>query len=116
MFVQLLDKLQSRNIKWIGIARAAGLPRSMFSKHFNGHQPIAPKNYVRIFHAILHVTGALVFAGRIWTKDEAGVVLWLSSDDWGDETKRGIMDAHDLRFYLEGLNAFPRTVDSGQEE
>ena len=100
MFQELLEQLQSKNINWIGIARAAGLPRAMFSKHFGGHQTIAPKNYVRIFHAILDVTGALVFAGRIWTKDEAGIVLWLSADDWNDETKRGLMDAHDLYLCL----------------
>jgi len=100
MFSQLLEQLQSRNINWIGIARAAALPRSMFSKHFGGHQPIAPKNHVRIFHAILDITGALVFDGRIWTKDDAGIVLWLSSDNWNDETKRGLMDGHDLYLYL----------------
>jgi len=100
MFSQLLQQLQSNNINWIGIARSAGLPRAMFSKHFGGHQAIAPKNYVRIFHAILDTTGALVFDGRIWTKDEGGVILWLSADDWNDETKRGPMDAHDLYLYL----------------
>lgn len=100
MFQELLLTLQSRNLNWIGIARAAALPRSMFSKHFGGHQPIAEKNYVRIFHAILEVTGALVFDGRIWTKDEAGIILWLSSDNWDDQDKRGLMDAHDLAFYL----------------
>lgn len=100
MFSQLLEQIRDRNINWIGIARAAGLPRAMFSKHFGGHQTIAPKNYVRIFHAILDVTGSLVFGGRIWTKDEAGIVLWLSSDDWNDQNKRGLMDAHDLYLYL----------------
>ena len=100
MFTQLLDQLQNQNINWIGIARAAGLPRAMFSKHFGAHQTIAPKNYVRIFHAILEVTGALVFDGLIWTKDEAEIVLWLSADDWNDETKRGLMDAYDLYLYL----------------
>lgn len=102
MFDQLMQQLQSKNINWTGIARATKLPRAMFSKHFGGHQPIAPKNYVRIFHAILDVTGALVFDGRIWTKDEAGVVRRLSADDWNDETKRGLMDAHDLYLYLAG--------------
>ena len=102
MFSQLLDQLQNRNINWIGIARAAGLPRAMFSKHFGGHQTIAQKNHVRIFHAILDVTGALVFDGRIFTKDEAGIVLWLSDDNWDDQDKRGLMDAHDLAFYLAG--------------
>ncbi len=100
MFSQLIEQLRDRNINWIGIARAAGLPRAMFSKHFGGHQTIAQKNYVRIFHAILEVTGALVFDGRIWTKDEAGIILWLSSDNWDDETKRGVMDANDLYLYL----------------
>ena len=100
MFQELLLTLQSRNIKWIGIARAAGLPRAMFSKHLGGHQTIAPKNHVKIFHAILEVTGALVFDGRIWTKDEGGIILCLSADDWNDETKRGLMDAHDLYLYL----------------
>ena len=102
MFQELLLTLQSRNLNWIGIARAAGLPRAMFSKAFNGHQEISPKNHVKIFHAILDVTGALVFDGRIWTKDEGGIILWLSADDWNDETKRGLMDAHDLRVYLGG--------------
>lgn len=100
MFQELIYQLRDKNINWIGIARAAGLPRSMFSKHFGGHQEIAPKNYGKIFHAILEVTGALVFDGRIWTKDEAGVVLWLSSNNWDDQDKRGLMDAHDLAFYL----------------
>lgn len=100
MFNQLLEQLRDRNINWIGIARAAGLPRAMFSKKFNGHQEISPKNHVKAFHAILDVTGALVFDGRIWTKDEAGIVLWLSADDWGDERKRGVMDANDLYLYL----------------
>ena len=100
MFSQLLDQLQNRNINWIGIARAAGLPRAIFSKHFGGHQSIAPKNYVRIFSAILDITGALLFDGRIWTKDEGGIILWLYTDDWNDETKRGLMDAHDLYLYL----------------
>ncbi len=100
MFSQLIEQLRDRNINWIGIARAAGLPRAMFSKHFGGHQTIAQKKYVRIFHAILEVTGALVFDGRIWTKDEAGIILWLSSDNWDDETKRGVMDANDLYLYL----------------
>lgn len=100
MFSQLLEQLQSKNLNWIGIARVAGLPRSMFSKHFGGHQPIAEKNYVRIFHAILEVTGSLVFDGRIWTKDEGGIILWLSSENWDDQDKRGLMDANDLAFYL----------------
>lgn len=100
MFIQLIEQLQARNINWIGIARSAGLPRAMFSKHFGGHQTIAPKNYVRIFHAILDVTGALVFDGRIWTKDEAGIVLWLAFDNLDDPDKRGLMDAHDLYLYL----------------
>lgn len=100
MFSKLLEELRDRNINWIGIARTAGLPRSMFSKAFNGHQEISPKNHVKIFHAILDVTGALVFDGRIWTKDEAGIILWLSSDNWDDQDKRGLMDAHDLAFYL----------------
>lgn len=102
MFNQLLEQLRDRNINWVGIARAAGLPRAMFSKALNGHQEISPKNYVKIFHAILDVTGALVFDGRIWTKDEAGIVLWLSFDNWDDQDKRGIMDAHDLSVYLSG--------------
>lgn len=100
MFSQLLKQLQSKNINWIGIARAAGLPRAMFSKAFNGHQEISPRHYVRIFNAILDITGAIVFDGRIWTKDEAGIILWISADDWNDETKRGLMDAHDLYLYL----------------
>ncbi len=100
MFSELLEQLRDRNINWIGIARAAGLPRAMFSKAFNGHQEISPKNHVKIFHAILDVTGALVFDGRIWTKDEAGIIRWLSAEDWNDETKRGLMDAHDLYLYL----------------
>jgi hypothetical protein len=100
MFTQLLNQLRDRNINWIGIARAAGLPRAMFSKAFNGHQEISPKNHVKIFHAILEVTGSLVFDGRIWTKDEAGIILWLSSDNWDDQNKRGLMDAHDLYLYL----------------
>lgn len=102
MFDQLLSCLQSQNINWIGIARDAGLPRAMFSKAFNGHQPISEKNYVRIFHAILEVTGALVFDGRIWTKDDTGTTFWMSSADWDDANKRGLMDAHDLRVYLGG--------------
>ena len=102
MFDELIQQLQSKNINWIGIARDAGLPRTMFSKAFNGHQPISAKNYVRIFHAILDVTGSLVFDGRIWTKDEGGIILWLSSDDWDDQQKRGLMDAHGLRVYLGG--------------
>ena len=102
MFSELLEQLRHQNINWIGIARAAGLPRAMFSKAFNGHQEISPKNHVRIFLAILDITGALVFDGRIWTKDEAGTVLWLSSDDWYDQDKRGLMDAHDLYLYLAG--------------
>lgn len=100
MFKQLIAELQTRNINWIGIARTAELPRAMFSKHFNGHSQISQRNYVRIFHGILDITGALVFDGRIWTKDEAGIVLWLSSDNWDDQEKRGMMDAHDLAFYL----------------
>lgn len=102
MFDELIQHLQSKNINWIGIARAAGLPRAMFSKHFNGHQAIATKNYVRIFHAILEVTGSLVFDGRIWTKDEREIILWLSAEDWNDQDKRGLMDAHDLYLYLVG--------------
>lgn len=100
MFSKLLDHLRDRNINWIGIARAAGLPRAMFSKAFNGYQEISPKNYVKIFHAILNVTGALVFDGRIWTKDESGIVLWFSSEDMDDQDKRGIMDGNDLAIYL----------------
>lgn len=102
MFSELLEQLRDRNINWIGIARVAGLPRAMFSKAFNGHQEISPKNHVKIFHAILDVTGALVFDGRIWTKDDTGTTFWMSSADWNDETKRGLMDAHDLRVYLGG--------------
>ena len=100
MFNELIQQLQSKNINWIGIARAAGLPRAMFSKAFNGHQKISPKNQAKVFHAILDITGALVLAGRSWTKDDAGVVLWISADDWNDETKRGLMDAHDQSLYL----------------
>ena len=100
MFNELLKQLQFRNINWIGISRQAGLPRSMFSKHFGGHQEISPKNHVKIFHAILDVTGALVFDGRIWTKDDAGIILWLSCDNWDDQDARGIMDADDLSVYL----------------
>lgn len=100
MFSELLEQLRDRNINWIGIARAAGLPRAMFSKAFNGHQEISPKNHVRIFNAILEITGSLVFNGRIWTKDEGGIILWLSSDNWEDQDKRGLMDANDLAFYL----------------
>lgn len=98
MFQKLLIELQSRNINWIGIARVAGLPRAMFSKHFNGHQVIATKNYVRIFHAILDVTGALVFDGRIWWLDDVEVLCWRALE--GDSA--GIMDAHDLSVYLGG--------------
>lgn len=100
MFNQLLNQLQTRNINWIGIARSAGFTRAIFSKHFGGHQAIAKKNYVRIFHAIIEITGALVFNGRIWIKDEAGIILWISADDWNDQNKRGLMDAHDLYLYL----------------
>lgn len=100
MFKQLLTELQSRNINWIGIARQAGLPRAMFSKAFNGHQEISPRHYVRIFNAILDITGAIVFDGRIWTKDDAGIVLWLSFDNWDDQDARGIMDTNDLAVYL----------------
>lgn len=102
MFNQLLQQLRDKNINWIGVARDAGLPRAMFSKAFNGHSEISPRNYTKIFHAILDVTGSLVFDGRIWTKDEAGIILWLSCDDWDDQDKRGIMDANDLYFYLGG--------------
>lgn len=102
MFENLIQQLQSSPINWIALAKQAGLPRAMFSKAFNGHQPIAPKNYTRIFSAVLDITGSLVFDGRIWTKDDAGVVLWVLADDWDDQEKRGIMDAHDLRVYLGG--------------
>lgn len=100
MFNQLITQLQTKNINWVGIARAAGLPRTMFSKAFNRHQEISPRNYVKIFRAILDITGSLVFDGRIWTKDADGVVYFMSAENWDDESKRGVMDAHDLSLYL----------------
>lgn len=102
MFQIFISEIQARPINWIAVAKQAGLPRAMFSKHFGAHQLIAEKNYGAIFRAVIAITGALQFDGRIWMldPDNTGIVLWLSAENWDDQDNRGIMDAHDLRVYL----------------
>jgi len=96
---ELLTQLRTA-INWQEVARRAGINRAIFSKHFNGHQSISEKNYARIFRAILSVTGALKFDGRLWMETPEGIIIWLSSDDWDDHDRRGIMDVNDLTVYL----------------
>lgn len=101
MFETLL--LQFRyGINWIEVARRAKINRASFSKHFNGHQPISRKHYAQIFRAILSITGAMKFDGRLWMETPEGTICWLSSENWDDQDNRGIEDAHDLTVYLGG--------------
>lgn len=101
MFLQYLDQIRP-GINWADVARSAGLPRAMFSKHWNGHQEISPKNYGKIFRAIIAVTGSAIYDGKIWILEplNPGIVLWLDAENWDNQDRRGIMDAHDLSVYL----------------
>lgn len=103
MFTTYLNEIR-QDVNWAAVARKSGLTRSAFSKHFNGNQPISPKNYGKIFRAIISVTGASKYGHRIWMLDpeNSGIVLWLSADNLDDQDKRGMMDAHDLSVYLSG--------------